>query len=93
MRSFLRRYAAACSLHFLVQMLVRLIHWGVGDSAYALSPVGRAIAEIEGVIAQPFVPMLHNMRLEQLDPFAWVPNSLVWGLALLILAWPMTWRR
>jgi hypothetical protein len=90
---FWRRYASACTAHFLVQMLVRLIHWAVGDGAIALSPVGRGIARLEGVITQPFVPLLHELRLAELDPFAWVPNSLVWGLALVIVSWPLTWRR
>lgn len=93
MRSHLLRFASACSAHFLVQMLVRLIHWSMGDTAMALSPFGRGIAWFEGVVTQPFVPLLHRYSLQVLDPLAWIPNSLVWGAVLYVLALPMLLRR
>lgn len=92
-RAHLRRYASACALHFLLQVLVRLIHWSLGDTAMALSPFGRGIARLEGWVTMPFVPVLHRVGLQALDLLAWIPNSLVWGLALFVLGLPLLLRR
>ncbi len=93
MRHLGRHYATSCSAHFLVQMLVVAVHWGAGAHAMTHSPFGRWLTRAEFWLTMPFVPMLQARGLDPLVPFAWLPNSLVWGLALFVVSLPLAWRK
>ncbi len=93
MRHLGRHYATSCSTHFLVQMLVVIVHWAAGAHAMAHSPFGRLLTRAEFWLTMPFVPVLDRLGLQPLEPFAWVPNSLVWGAALFLVSLPVAWRR